>query len=109
MTLEQRENARLQKVVKSNALIQRARYDLSIQQYKILTYVISRIKPEDKEFYIQQFTLKELCEVCGLSQHRPGTVQKGLRLFQRRFRAGCDGIESSEALSGGAGGESGEI
>lgn len=70
MTLEQRENARIQKVVKANDLIQKSRYDLSIQQQKLLLYVISHIKPEDEELLPQQFTLKELCEVCGMSQHR---------------------------------------
>ena len=67
MTLEQRENKRLMPVVKANDLIQKSRYDLSVQQQKLLLYVISGIKPEDKDFYTQQFTMSELCEVCGIA------------------------------------------
>lgn len=59
---------RLQKVVKSNAIINKTRYDLSLQQQKILLFVISRIKPEDTELLPQTFTLSELCDVCGISQ-----------------------------------------
>jgi plasmid replication initiation protein len=75
MTSDERDLMRLQKVVKSNLLIQKARYELTAQQYKILNFVISRIKPDDEDFYTQQFTLAELCEVCGISQHRQNLKQ----------------------------------
>lgn len=69
MTLEEKEKLRMLPIAKANVLIQKARYDLSAPQYKILVYVLSQIKPDDIDFHTQQFTLKELCEVCGFSKH----------------------------------------
>jgi len=55
------------KVVKSNDLIQKARFDLSIQEQKIILYLISKIKPEDNEFTTIEFNVKEFCAVCGIN------------------------------------------
>ncbi len=57
---------RQQLVVKSNDLIQRTRYDLSLQEQKIVLYVISKIKPTDEELKEYSFTMRELCEMCGI-------------------------------------------
>lgn len=57
---------RQQLVVKSNDLIQRTRYDLSLQEQKIVLYVISKIKPTDEELQEYSFTMRELCEMCGI-------------------------------------------
>ena len=59
-------DGRQQLVVKSNDLIQRTRYDLSLQEQKIVLYVISKIKPTDEELKEYVFTLRELCEMCGI-------------------------------------------
>lgn len=59
-------DGRQQLVVKSNDLIQRTRYDLSLQEQKIVLYVISKIKPTDEELKEYIFTLRELCEMCGI-------------------------------------------
>lgn len=53
-------------VVKSNALIQESRFSLSAQQQKIMLYVISKIKPEDKEFTEYEFKIQDFCRVCGI-------------------------------------------
>ncbi len=37
------------KVVKSNDLIQKSRFNLSLQEQKIILYLISKVKPEDTE------------------------------------------------------------
>lgn len=37
-------------VVKANALIQKSRFSLSLQQQKIVLYLISKIQPNDEEF-----------------------------------------------------------
>jgi len=56
------------KVVKANALIQRARYDFSAQEQKIVLYLISKIKPEDDNFKLYDFEIKEFCRICGIDE-----------------------------------------
>lgn len=54
-------------IAKSNALIQKARYKLTLQQQRIILYTISMIKPEDTELHEYQFDLRELCNDCGIT------------------------------------------
>lgn len=53
-------------VVKSNALIQKARYELGLQEQKIILYIISQIKPSDDSLREFDVELKELCKACGV-------------------------------------------
>ena len=59
-------DARHQSVVKSNDLIQNSRFNLSLQQQKIILFLISRIRPGDKNFGSYKFDIQEFCEVCGI-------------------------------------------
>lgn len=59
-------NTRQQKVVKSNALIQRSRQQLSVQQQKALLFLISQIKPTQQEFEWQTFDIADFCRVCAI-------------------------------------------
>lgn len=55
-------------VTKGNDLIQHSKYDMSLQQLKVLNYIVSRIKPEDtidKEYTI---TIKNYCRLCGIDE-----------------------------------------
>jgi len=54
------------KVVKANELIQKSRYNLQIQEQKIILYLISKLKPENIEIKEQLFEIKEFCKICGL-------------------------------------------
>jgi plasmid replication initiation protein len=54
------------KVVKANDLVQKARFQLTMQEQKIVLYLISKIKPEDKDFMHQNFRITEFCKVCGI-------------------------------------------
>lgn len=54
------------KVVKSNELIQKSRFQLSLQEQKIILYMISKIKPDDDIFTEQEFNILEFCKVCGI-------------------------------------------
>lgn len=54
------------KVVKSNELIQKSRFQLSMQEQKIILYMISKIKPDDEDFIEQDFSIIEFCKVCGI-------------------------------------------
>lgn len=51
---------------KANALIQKSRFDLTLQQQKILLFLISQIDPNDKEFKTYSFSIKQFCEICGI-------------------------------------------
>jgi Protein involved in initiation of plasmid replication len=59
-------------VVKNNELIQKARYDLSMQEQKIILYLISKVKPDDEDFKLYEFQIKDFCEVCGIDESNGG-------------------------------------
>lgn len=54
------------KVVKANELIQKSRYNLQVQEQKIILYLISKIKPENMELKEHFFEIKDFCRICGL-------------------------------------------
>lgn len=58
---------RSQFVVKSNALIQKTRYELTLEEQRLLLYIISKIKPEDEKLKLYEFTIRDYCEVCGIN------------------------------------------
>lgn len=53
-------------VVKSNELIQKSRYKLSLPQQKIILYLCSLIQPHDESFKLHTFEIRELCKICGI-------------------------------------------
>lgn len=53
-------------VRKANDLIQKSRFNLSLQQQKIVLYLISQITPFDEEFKTYEFSIPEFCRVCGI-------------------------------------------
>ena len=54
------------KVVKANAIIQRARYDLNIQELKVLAFLFSMIKPTDQIGTSYTFRMFDFCKVTGI-------------------------------------------
>lgn len=73
------------KVVKANEIIQRARYDLNITELKMLAYLISMIKPNDKAMMEYTFSIQDYCKICGIDYKNGGNYGaiksslKGLR------------------------------
>lgn len=61
-----KEEVRLARVRKANELIQKSRFSLSLQQQKIILYLISKIQPADTEFHEYTFEIKAFCEACGI-------------------------------------------
>ena len=57
---------RKQIIVKSNQVIQKSRYHLTIQQQKLILYLISKIRPTDTEFKEYIFDLKDICKILGI-------------------------------------------
>lgn len=53
-------------VVKANELIQKSRFTLSLQQQKVVLYLISQITPYDEDFHEYEFSISEFCKICGL-------------------------------------------
>jgi plasmid replication initiation protein len=54
------------KVVKANEIIQKARYDLNIAELKTMSYIFSKLKPNDTEISEYIFSIKDYCQVCGI-------------------------------------------
>lgn len=53
-------------VVKSNYLIQKTRYDLSLAEQKLILHVIQLIEPKDDDFKMYNFSIKDYCKLCGI-------------------------------------------
>jgi len=68
------------KVVKSNNLIQKSHFQLTLQEQKIILYLISKIKPNDNnfDFIDQDFIIVEFCKICGID-HDNGKNYKNLK------------------------------
>lgn len=52
-------------VVKSNELIQRSRYSLSLMEQKAVLFLISKIKPNDEPNTEYLFDVKDFCRACN--------------------------------------------
>lgn len=72
-------------VRKSNDLIQKSRFDLSVEQQRIVLFLISKISPQDDDFKLYDFTIPEFCKLCGIDYDSGGnygylkSVLKALR------------------------------
>lgn len=53
-------------VRKSNLLIQKARYKLSAKQLDIITYVVSKVQPDDECGKLYKFSIKEFCQLINI-------------------------------------------
>ena len=53
-------------VIKANELIQKSRFNLTLQQQRIVLYLISQITPFDEHFKLYEFSIQDFCKVCGL-------------------------------------------
>lgn len=62
------QDARKHLVIKANDLIQKSRFSLTLQQQKIVLYLISQIHPNDTDFQKYTFSIPEFCRVTGISR-----------------------------------------
>jgi plasmid replication initiation protein len=84
---EKLSEARGHLIVKRNDLIQRSRHQMDLQEQKIILYMISKIKPKDKNFTVQMFSIAEFCRVCGLDDESGGNyayIKKTLKSIRDR-------------------------
>jgi plasmid replication initiation protein len=73
------------KVVKSNDLIQKSRFQLSLQEQKIILYLVSKIKPEDIDFQEHIFEIRDFCKICGLEANS-GANYKYIKQTLKKLR-----------------------
>ena len=61
------EQMRKYRIVMANTIINDMSYELTAQQLNVLRYMISQIQPTDKPNKLYTLSVKEYCEVCGIS------------------------------------------
>lgn len=64
-------------VSKSNQIIQNARYNLYLQEQKILAYIISLVKPGDEKGKTYEFNVSTYCNTLGIE--RSGNIYQQLK------------------------------
>lgn len=67
------------KVAKSNDLIQRSRYALTLQQQKMLLFMVSKVKPMDTGLETYTFDVREFCAAAGLIVDETGYYYKAIK------------------------------
>ena len=65
--LQLSEAAQQQLVVKSNDLIQKTRFNLSLQEQKLILYIVSKIKPTDTDFEEYSIDIRDVCAIFGIT------------------------------------------
>lgn len=76
-------------IVKANDLIQKTTFDLTLQEQKIVLYLISKIKPEDKELREQEFEIANFCKVCGIEYRSGGNYKIIKDTLQKLYDKSC--------------------
>lgn len=66
MTEDEKEKQQYALVVKSNNLIRKGRFSLTLTEQRIVLYLISKIRPNDTTLLEYDFNIKDFCEVCGI-------------------------------------------
>ena len=62
-------------VYKSNDLIRKTRYDLTVAEQKIILRLIQLIQPNDESFKWYSFSVQEYCDLCGIDRSSGGNYQ----------------------------------
>lgn len=63
---------------KSNHLIQRNRFDLSLRENRLLLYCISKIKPSDHGNETYTIAVRDVCKACGIESNITGSAYKAV-------------------------------
>lgn len=89
------------KVTKANALIQKTRYSLTVQEQKIILYLLTKIQPDDAALTEYRFDVKEFCDICGIESDGRYTYLKEIlkKLRDRSFWVVIDDQGTETTLS----------
>ena len=82
-------------IVKSNDLIQKTKFDLTVSEQKIILRLIQLIKPTDKKFTEYEFSLSDYCQLCniGISGKNYSNIKRSIdNLSNKSFWITIDGI-----------------
>lgn len=87
-------------VVKANDLIQKGRYNLTVQQQKLVLFAISKIKKADQSDKWYELSIEEACSVMGLDLDEGGTYYRRIKddlrnLTTRQWVSFDDGSEGT--------------
>lgn len=63
------------KVIKRNDLIQKSKYNLTATEQKIVWFLISKIKYEDKDLNTYIIEINEFCRICGIQESNGGNYK----------------------------------
>ena len=66
-------------VRKSNQLIQKNRFDMTIREQRLLLYCISRIKPKDTGAERYSINIRDVCVACGIVENVTGGAYNAMR------------------------------
>lgn len=83
-------------VVKSNALIQKSRFSLSLQAQRCLLFAISRIKFSDHPSTEYTFAIKDICEACGIDMKTHGDYYNVMKSELKSLRDNSIWITNEE-------------
>lgn len=83
-------------VVKSNALIQKSRFSLSLQAQRCLLYAISRIKFTDLPSTEYTFSIKDICDACGIDMKTHGDYYSLMKTELKALRDNSIWITNEE-------------
>lgn len=86
MSKKAAEEARSHYVAKSNALIQQSRFSLSLQAQRCLLYVISMIRPSDTQDTVYEFSIRDVCEACGIDIDQQGEYYAAIKRELKALR-----------------------
>lgn len=73
-------------VVKSNTLIQKSRYNLSLQAQRCLLYAISKIRPNDTVKTQYTISIRDLCAACGINIDTHGSYYEIIKKELKELR-----------------------
>ena len=83
-------------VVKSNALIQKSRFSLSLQAQRCLLFAISRIKFSDLPSTEYTFSIKDICDACGIDMKTHGDYYSLMKAELKALRDNSIWITNEE-------------
>lgn len=69
-------------VAKSNEIIQHSRFSMTMQQNKVLLYLISKIRPEDTGSEVYEISIREFCQVCNIVEDSGKNIEDAKRALK---------------------------
>lgn len=83
--LERVHQVRNYKVTKNNDLIQKSRYSLTLQEQRIINFIVAHIKPEDTDInQYFEFSIVNFCKICGIESTNNTYLRKIIKKLYDR-------------------------